>query len=1328
MEAGLSRSIPDTICELIGELLENGLENRRLESLYDLIHRTDVLSYAYSLCRTDFHLAGFDGQTFENIDSYGRDLWIDELARDVETGVYRPSPVLLLTIPVGEGRFRFLGIPAIRDRILQAAVVLLLAPALGRKPGHSPFPGAVIEVVSGFGGRFSDGVPFARLLRYITSYGADHRLVDLIRGWLISPLEDGSIPRDRSDGLPPSERLLENSPFMSIAHATVVTLSLSGDVAGEVDSAVMMLQREAELFAGSVCSASDSPDVVSVAFKTGGNPYSRSALRYAQSVLRGIPCISGAGLSTGTVLMIEQDCFEPVHTSVFGCPVTDSCRLAAVSEGVLLTDSDKGWQSEVSAMLIPFRMTMLQGCDLWEVRRTLTSKCYRGAMVGRQEEMEYLDRFLAPLCTDRSPGVLCIWAGAGVGKSRLVHEISVIRDDLNWVTVAADEVLRERSHPFHSFLGDFFCQDRGLDQARNEDVFETIWDGLFLNVSVIEEESGKGRICRSLRQHRSAIRAMLDLSIDGTLFSELDPQSRAENIHLAIYSFFSGLALLRPAVVVLDNIQWFSDEDLGCVADLLRSARSAALAIVVTGRPEDEGCRRLDVFSWCADAKRIDLEGLARESIPTFFRDLTGIVPSRELTHAIWDIAGGTPLFIEQIAGYILDKRCRKSFDSSCEFDDLPEEMPRSLEELFSARIEMQTPDLRTVAETASVLGREFSTDILQLLLPDCDLGRLLLEGTRMRIWVPIGNCRFSFSHVLFRDQIYSNQLEHRIRHIHGNAGLAIERLHGGRHDNFTELARHFELAAELGKAAFYLSEAGRTAVDNYRNAEAISLYLRLRNLLSGKKRCLIEVELAKVMESEGRWQEGIDVLRGCIEFLSGAALREDKSLFATAQCLLGDILCRKGAFEEAEEVIRSVLCLFEKISDAEGEITSLVVLGRILRHTGRNAKALILLEECGDRARALDSPVTLCSVLGALGSLKLQMGYSTASRECFGEEIVLAEKHGLRRREASALLNMLNLCRSAGEIEEALRYYHRLVEVAEEIGDANAIGIASNSMGAILADKSDFEGALECFKAYLSASERKNSMHGIVTATCNMGVAYRMIGDHMQAIDCFMTVIDISTLMKNHRNVAIAYSNIGRLFSEMGKYESAIDCSETLGDLSKEIEFPSGEASALMIKSTCLHGLKEYEQALETINLSLEKTTEISEWRKLPNRLVNKAIILFDMKQSRASYRTFEDALSASIRYEQPGIEFMARVYMAVIMAPERKAESILAIEELLEKASTPEQEASACYHHFSISGDNDYRSRALYLYRGILKARKLEKARERIDELSKEPGSNLP
>jgi tetratricopeptide (TPR) repeat protein len=1311
---------------LLDELHESGFE--RPDGLYNLIHRSDVLSYSYSLCRASLQHAGVDGQTFGDIDSYGSDLWLEELALDVEKEVYRPSPVLLLTILVGEGRFRFLGIPSIRDRVLQAALMLVLTPALGREPGYPPPMRAGIEVHRGFGGKFSDVVPFARLLRYITSCGADRRLVDLIRRWLTSPLEDDRSPQDLSAGLPRSEPLLENRPFMSIVNATVVTISMSGEATGEIGSVVLMLQREAELFAGSICSASASPDRVSVAFRTGGNPYSRSALRYAQSVLRGIPYISGAGLSTGTVLIIEQGDSEPLYTSVFGRPVADSRRLASASEGVLLTDSDEGWQSEISAVLVPQGIGMLQGCDLWEVHRTLTSKCYRGAMVGRQEEIERLDRFLAPLYADRSPGVLCIWAGAGVGKSRLVHEMSVIRDDLNWVTVAADEVIRERSHPFHSFLGDFFCQDRGLDQACNEETFEAIWDGLLLNVSIAEEKSGKGRTSLSLRQHRSAIRAMLDLSVDGTLFSELDPQSRALNIHLAIGSFFSGLALLRPVVVVLDNIQWFSDEDLDCVVDLLRSGRSAALAIVVTGRPEDDGSRRLDSVSWCADAKRIDLEGLARESIPAFFRNITGVIPSRELTNTIWDVAGGIPLFIEQIAGYILDKRCRKSLDSPSELDDLPEEMPRSLEELFSARIGMQTPDLRAVAETASVLGREFSADILELLLPESDLGRLLLEGARMRIWVPIGNGRFSFSHVLFRDQIYSNQLEHRIQNLHGNAGLAIERLHGGRHDNFTELARHFELAAELDKAVFYLSEAGRTAVDNYRNTEAIGLYLRLRNLLSGRERCRVEVELAKAMESDGRWQEGIDVLRGCIEFLSGSVLREDMSLLATAQNLLGDILCRKGAFKEAEEVIGSALCLFGEISDVEGEITSRAVLGRILRHTGRNARALILLEGCADRARTLDSPVTLCCVLGILGSLKLQMGFSKASRECFCEEIVLAEKYGLRRREAAALLNMLNLCRSAGEIEEALRYYHRLVEVAEEIGDANAIGIASNSMGAILADKSDFEGALECFKAYLDASEKKNSMHGIVTATCNMGVAYRMMGDYMQAIDCFMTVIDVSTLMKNHKNVAIAYSNIGRLFSEMGKYESAIDCSETLRDLSKEVEFPSGEASALMIKSTSLHGLKEYEQALETINLSLEKTKEISEWRKLPNRLLNKAIILFDMKHSRESSRAFEEALSASLRYEQPGIEFTARIYMAVIMAPERRAESILAIEDLLEKASTPEQEASACYHHFRISGDNDYRLRAIDLYRGILKARKLEKARERIDELSKESGLNLP
>src|SRR3954471_12329003 len=105
-----------------------GAPDYRFYALYDKVYRKDVLEWAYVRCRANDGAPGADRQTFEDIEAYGLDRWLDELAADLKAKTYRPQPVRRVFIPKPDGTRRPLGIGSIRDRVVQMAVVLVLEP------------------------------------------------------------------------------------------------------------------------------------------------------------------------------------------------------------------------------------------------------------------------------------------------------------------------------------------------------------------------------------------------------------------------------------------------------------------------------------------------------------------------------------------------------------------------------------------------------------------------------------------------------------------------------------------------------------------------------------------------------------------------------------------------------------------------------------------------------------------------------------------------------------------------------------------------------------------------------------------------------------------------------------------------------------------------------------------------------------------------------------------------------------------------------------------------------------------------------------------------
>ena len=172
------------------------------------MYRRDILEWAYARCRHNDGAAGVDRQSFEDIEAYGLDRWLDEVMEELRTRTYHPQPVRRVTIPKPDGKQRPLGIPTIKDRVVQMATVLVLEPIFeadlepeqyayraGRSAldavdhVHSLLNTGHTEVIDADLSGYFDSIPHAELMKSVSRRVSDRHLLALIAMWLESPVE-----------------------------------------------------------------------------------------------------------------------------------------------------------------------------------------------------------------------------------------------------------------------------------------------------------------------------------------------------------------------------------------------------------------------------------------------------------------------------------------------------------------------------------------------------------------------------------------------------------------------------------------------------------------------------------------------------------------------------------------------------------------------------------------------------------------------------------------------------------------------------------------------------------------------------------------------------------------------------------------------------------------------------------------------------------------------------------------------------------------------------------------------------------------------------------
>jgi adenylate cyclase len=816
---------------------------------------------------------------------------------------------------------------------------------------------------------------------------------------------------------------------------------------------------------------------------------------YAETLRRerGIDFAVRIGINTGPVVVGKIGDDLRMDYTAQGETVNLAARLQGVAPpgGVLVSEAthrlvagffhsrDDG-ERVVKGYDDPVRVFVVTGQHRRRARFDLAVERGLTPLVGRTRELSMLrDSFERAKAGQGR--VVSIVGEAGAGKSRLAYEFrrSLESEAVTYVEGRATPHTAEV--PFH------------LVVELLEDAF-----------GVQEDEAEGARVERVERRVRALdpgldwtipyLKHLLALPAEDLGEAGLDPAQQKRRLGDAVRAYVLRAAQHTPLVIACENLHWMdpnSEELLRLIAD---ASGGRSLMMIGTYRAgyappwQDRSFHhRLVLEPLTADEAGRMVQSLAATADPT----------------RIVERADGNPFFIEELTRFV-----RERSDAA--------ELPETVHDLLTARIDRLPEALKRLLQVAAVLGREFRVPLLGALVPETDIEPAIAELVSrelLREKDVVPEPLFAFSHPLLQEVAYRGLLVKSRTELHGRAGKALERLHAGRLDDvLDQLADHFLHSADRERAVHYLTLSGDRAASLFAYREAQAAYTRALERVpagpDGGRIALLEklgdVTFAhgSLKDAQAAWDEALDLvtvrderhrmadLHRKIAGSYWAAGRTDPALahLEAGLAALGDatdnlaaarlynelarIHFRLGQHKNAMSSARRALALGQSLDAADVVSHAYNTLGVAVSRDGDLDAGATFVARSLETALAHQLGAAACRAYTNLAVMYASLDHHRSEQYC-REGLALATRIGDRMQEAWLHCVLAGgHCTIAGDYDEGVRSAAAAVDLDERLGLQNHLPVPLIILAQIHQCRGDHERSEDYYRRALEVAE----------------------------------------------------------------------------------------------------------------------------------------------------------------------------------------------------------------------------------------------------------------
>ena len=634
---------------------------------------------------------------------------------------------------------------------------------------------------------------------------------------------------------------------------------------------------------------------------------------------------------------------------------------------------------------------------------------------------------------------------------------------------------------------------------------------------------------------------LLSLNLEGMALERvkmLDPEGLRAQYLAALRRLLQGLADRGPLIVVLENLQWADPSSTELLTNImpLTSTIPALFCLVTRPNRDAPGWKMITAAREVMGGRFTELALGALSEADSWQLGsnlLKSDVLPKEMRAPILSRTEGNPFFIEEVLHMLIDRGAIVQKDGGWVVEPEIEttDIPDNLHGLLLARIDSLSEEVKRTLRVASVVGRQFSTGVLEQVMGGEESGIELISHlgalesvglTRVAQVTP--ELTYVFQSALVQEVAYNSLLEADRRRLHQAVGEALEDLYADQLaslDLAPRLGQHFFAAGDTPRAFKYYSLAGDAALASYANREAESHYRKALTLArSDSERAPLLFGLGQALDGQSRseesiqiWREGIDIHRTMgpesSEDVARLYARSARAAWESGNTPQSLILCQEGLevvagtphspglallvheaaraylfnglVDEARPLCQQALEMAEQLEIVDVQANALATMGLLPdQHPESSIQALTRAVEIAESAGLLSHAARAHTNLAAILANRTQ-DFQTA-RDHYRRSAELRRLKGSKAGELLALGGVAEISLLLGDLDGAQATFPILRELLDEVIDPGPAVFHFRKIEAfLLRYRGDLEGAARRLRVLQAEERQRGNLQNLI-------------------------------------------------------------------------------------------------------------------------------------------------------------------------------------------------------------------------------------------------------